>query len=462
MTQLLDELAEIVQPSDLIVDREALGRHLRDNSWLSPVLAKHIDQMTAMHGTWLNVDAIAAPRSVAELAGCAAAAYCHDVPITVVGAGTSNFGQTVPLDGGLVIHTRHLAALGAVATDRVTAQAGTVVDDVDRAARARGLALTVLTTTYATATCGGWVAGGHVGLGTGTFGTIWDGNVLGARVLTVEEQPREIDLAGAELDHVLHAYGTTGVLTEVTLRVVPACEWVEAVGVFGDFEAASRCVGELARRDDVVQRVVAAQEAPVPQVMPLGGLVGAGESAVLMIVDADGAATCRLAVDAHGGRYVPWGGRPTLGYMVYGHRMLWVKKLAPDAAFLHCYFDPDDVLEQMRELKQQFGDDLLMELKYMRSRRLRELYGLEGDGVIPAPVLCIVPGSTTMLAQVMEACTQSGVTYQNPHTFALEESGLFPRLDALRAFKRRVDPKGLLNPGKLDAAPAEEGQEACT
>ncbi len=41
------------------------------------------------------------------------------------------------------------------------------------------------------------------------------------------------------------------------------------------------------------------------------------------------------------------------------------------------------------------------------------------------------------------------MTYQNPHTFAIEESGVFPDVERIVRFARDVDPKGLLNPGKL-------------
>jgi len=41
------------------------------------------------------------------------------------------------------------------------------------------------------------------------------------------------------------------------------------------------------------------------------------------------------------------------------------------------------------------------------------------------------------------------VTYQNPHTFAIEESGVFPDVERIVRFARAVDPKGLLNPVKL-------------
>ena len=70
------------------------------------------------------------------------------------------------------------------------------------------------------------------------------------------------------------------------------------------------------------------------------------------------------------------------------------------------------------------------------------------DG-LPSPLLTLVPGDRAFVESVMAFCDTIGVTYQNPHTFAIEESGVFPDVERIVRFAREVDPKGLLNPGKL-------------
>jgi FAD/FMN-containing dehydrogenase len=173
-----------------------------------------------------------------------------------------------------------------------------------------------------------------------------------------------------------------------------------------------------------------------------------------MIVDSEQEGVCRDLTARHGGKFHIWKKsddprRIPLAYMVYGHRMLWIKKAAPHAAFLHCYLSPDKALDQIHRLKERFGADLWIELKYMRSRWLRSLHGLEGDGVLAAPVLTLVPGKKEFVETVMEFCRSIGVTFQNPHTFVLEETGLFGDFDKILEFKKQTDPKSLLNPGKI-------------
>lgn len=453
---LLDALAAEIGPAAVVRDREAVARSLKDNSWLSPILSEHFQQRKQDGDDGMIADAVVTPADVGQLRAIVALAVRHDTPMTLRGGGTTNFGQSLPLHGGIVIDVRKLDRIVELTDTSATAEGGALQGDVDRAARERGREMTILPTTYASATLAGWVAGGHLGLGGTTYGTTWDGNVLGVKLLTAEEEPREIVLEGQDAVYpVLRTYGTTGVITEVTVPLVPARTWLEAVVVFDTFDAAARYVEELAGREDIAQRSVSAQEAPlVSSFTPLKHLFREGQAIVPAVFDATHEAECREIAERHGGTFHRWqitgeGGRFPLGYMSYGHRMLWVKKVAPPASFLNCYFLPDGVFDQFRALKERFGDDIWLELKYNRSPWLRELRGLPGEGTLPSPLLTLVPGDRAFVETVMAFCDTIGVTYQNPHTFAIEESGVFPDVERIVRFARAVDPKGLLNPGKL-------------
>ena len=90
----------------------------------------------------------------------------------------------------------------------------------------------------------------------------------------------------------------------------------------------------------------------------------------------------------------------------------------------------------------------MLELKFLRSRWLRERFGHDGEGVLPAPLVCVVEGAKD-LAAVMAYCDDIGIRYQNPHTFFLDRKGLLRDPEIMKRFKADVDPKGLLNPGKF-------------
>ncbi len=451
----LDELAAVVGDPYIVTDATEISRSLRDNSWLSPLLSEHIELRKREEGKNLQVDAVVSPADVDQMRAIIASAVRHHVPMTIRGGGTSNFGQVIPLAGGIILDIRRMDRILDVGEDSITVEAGALQGNVEAAARVHNKELTVLTTTYASATAAGWVAGGHVGLGANSYGTIWDGNVLKVKMLTAEETPRTLELRGNDLLPALHTYGTTGVITEVTFPLVEAKVWLESVAVFDTFEAAVQFTAAMANETAFAQRVVAAQEAPIAQgFTPLRALYKEGQSIVLMIVDAAAEAECLALCQRYHGEWRQWRiadetGKVSLALMVYGHRMLWVKKLAPDSAFLHGYFSPDEYFHQLQALRERFGAEVWLEFKYIKSRWLRALRGLPGDGPLPAAVLTLLPNDKSFLQTVMAFCDSIGVSYLNPHTFLLEESGLFLDFQPIVDFKRQSDPKGLLNPGKI-------------
>ena len=451
---IVNRLGSPLSTADIETDPDRIGPKLRDNSWLSPVLAEHIAEMADSAGPSLNVIALVTPASVAELVGCIKILVATETPMTMLGAGTTNFGQTVPLEGGVVISTRHLDKIVSVDKGSITVQAGVTAGRIEKAAREVGQALPVITTTHAVATAAGWVCGGHVGLGSSTWGSIWDGNVQGAKVLTVTEDPELLTLDAESVTPVLHAYGTTGVVTEVTLTLVPANDWVELVVTHPQFDGAAEFVTALSRRRDLRLRVAAAQDPPLtPAFTALADVVDPGDALTLVVIDESQVEIAAELANTTGGTTIPWRGlgadrRPTLEFMVYGHRMLWVKKFFPDGAFLHCYLDQRAPLPQIARLKEVWGDRVLVELKYMQSAYMSARFGSGSDDPLPAALICIAEGRRD-LEGVMASCDDFGIRYQNPHTFFLDQKGLFADPSRLRAFKARVDPNGLLNPGKF-------------
>ena len=66
----------------------------RDFYWYSPVLKRQLDAVTG--------DLVVTPRSEAEVVRVLAACHRHGVPVTPRGSGTGNYGQAMPLSGGVL------------------------------------------------------------------------------------------------------------------------------------------------------------------------------------------------------------------------------------------------------------------------------------------------------------------------------------------------------------------------
>ena len=95
--------------------------------------------------------------------------------------------------------------------------------------------------TKRSATIGGFVAGGSGGVGSVTWGGLREpGNVAAARIVTMEAEPRIIELREAEAQAVNHAYGTTGLITALEMPLAPAWQWIDMIVAFPTFIDAVR------------------------------------------------------------------------------------------------------------------------------------------------------------------------------------------------------------------------------
>lgn len=457
---LVEELDRALGREVVFTGADEIGGLLRDQSWLSPQLSQERSQRSLQEGVQLGVKAAIAPRSEQELATAISIAARRRAQITLRGAGTTNFGLINPKHGGLLFDLRGLTGELMVAPGAVRVPAGAVFGHIESLLRMRGDEVPVLTTTYASATVAGWLAGGHVGLGSSTHGAVWDGLVQRVRLMTVEETPRVLTLSGEEVEPVLHTFGVTGVLLEADLKTAPARDWVEAVGLFPSFTHASAFTTEISTDPVYFHRVVAAQEeALTPGLKVLAPILRPG-ACVLTILDRSQLAAATRLATTHGGELVEWqswsptgGEKPSIALLVYGHRMLWVKRMFPDVAFIHIYpiiSEPDRSLAQ---LKQRFGDRVLLESKFIRSPWLLRAMNAPDAATLPAAVMAVRDGSRPdQLSDVLKFCDEIGIQYQNPHVHTIEENGLFKSVRQIVELKSESDPYNLIHRGRLSSA----------
>jgi hypothetical protein len=458
-TELVRELRETLGAEAVRSSSEEIVKLMQDESWLSPVLQREIERRNQEQGAQMGVQAVVRPTSEDDVVQMASIAAKHRVPMTPRGAGTSNFGLLSPEEGGLIIDFRGLTSDPEVTNGSVRAAAGTFQGKMERAAREKDRELPVLTTTYSVATIGGWLCGGHAGLGSSVHGAVWDHIVESVRVVSVEEKPRTLTFDGDANNPLLHTFGTVGLVTEVTLRTDPIHEWLEAVAFFPQFEQASKFVREITVAKYRVRVATAQEEGLMPGLRQLAPIMRPG-AGVLMILDRTQAEEIGKIAKSHGGEMVEWqtwratpGGKPSIAQMVYGHRMLWVKRYLPEAAFIHLYFDLEDPDKSVRTVKQRFGDEVLCEMKFFRSPWMLKALGYTKGELLPA-ALCVVRNGATpgKVDEILAFCDKEGIRYQNSHTNVIEENGLFPDVTEIVKMKSQLDPHNLLSRGRLRSA----------
>jgi hypothetical protein len=108
--------------------------------------------------------------------------------------------------------------------------------------------------------------------------------------------------------------------------------------------------------------------------------------------------------------------------------------------YLQCAFHPDGVREQMRKLKERFGKEFLLHMEFWKG----------GDGrVVPGAIPVVYYTTDERLNEMIDYCREIGVFVANPHVNHVEGGGRYRADNVQLLAKRRYDPKGLLNPGKM-------------
>jgi FAD/FMN-containing dehydrogenase len=421
----------------MYTDEATVEKLSKDFYWYSPVLDKKLKHKKA--------DAVVAPKSERELEEVLAFAYRRRIPVTVRGAGTGNYGQAIPLEGGIVLDMSGMDRILEIGEGFARVQCGVKLGALEKAARERGQELRIYPSTYAKATAGGFVCGGSGGVGSITWGNLWDGNVISAVVYSMEEQPRRLAISGEELVDYIHSYGTTGIMTEVVIPLAPKTDWTQAVVQFDDFEDAVRFGEALSLEAGIPKRLVTPIEWPLPSFFkPLEKVLARNKSVVFTEV-ADGslpkltelAAACGGDI---GHVIAPELYRKTIGLsdFTWNHTTLWALKADSAYTYLQACFAPGRYLEQLRTLKKMFGDELLMHVEWVRG----------GGQLLPNALPVVRYTTEERLYHIIDTCRAIGVEIYDPHTWLLDNGGR-GAVASMQARKKLNDPLGLLNPGKI-------------
>lgn len=199
-------------------------------------------------------DIVVRPASEAEVLQVAEVCVRYKVPLTVRGAGTGNYGQCIPLQGGVILDMGKMQAVKWIKPGAACVEPGAKLAAIDKQTRETGWEIRMAPSTYRTATIGGFIGGGSGGMGSITYGQLRDrGNLHAVRVVTMEDQPRVIELRSDDVQKVNHAYGTNGIITELEIPLGPAYPWAELIVTFPDFMTAARFGQVLGDSDGLIK-----------------------------------------------------------------------------------------------------------------------------------------------------------------------------------------------------------------
>ena len=433
---IFQAIASELEGIEIISDRDRLKKLSLDYYHFSPIL---YEQLQNKRG-----NLVACPITEAEVIQIAKICVKNKIPLTVRGAGTGNYGQCIPLEGGVILDTSKMNHICWLKPGIACVQPGVKMAAFDKQAREIGWELRMAPSTYRIASIGGFIGGGSVGMGSINYGQIKErGNLRRVRLVTMEDEPRVMELQGDEVQKVLHAYGTTGIITELEIPLAPAYPWQEVIVVFDKFMTAAKFGQALSDSNGIVKKLVSIHAAPIPTYFTaLQNYLPAGKHcALLMVSEYDFAPFPDLVKEYQGEityskSAVEAAKGTSLLEFTWNHTTLHARNVDPNLTYLQTFYF---TLERVEQMYRQSGEEVMIHLEFLRA----------GDKAIPAGLQLIRYTTEARLNEIIRDHTAQGAFIANPHVYTIEDGGDKQIDDEKVAFKQKTDPYGLLNPGKM-------------
>ena len=425
----------------MLTHRPIVEQLSRDFYWYSPVLRKQLDGKVG--------DVVIQPLSAAEVQGVLR--YCHeqDLPVTARGAGTGNYGQAVPLRGGVVLDLTRMDRIEKITSEGVAVcEPGVRLGTLENEARKVGWELRCYPSTIIKASLGGFLGGGSGGIGSVAHGNLRDFQTVRAiEAVTMEAEPRVVLHEGEAVHDILHAWGTNGIATRIWLALAPAVEWSQCAVAFDTFDAAFDFSERIANGTNWTKRLVTTFEWPIPSFFtPVAQYAPKGKALIFFLIASRQCAELESAARNAGGevtysgKYLGLRARPLLSDYTWNHTTLWAIRSDEAYTYLQCAFDPLKVREQMRLLKERFGKRNSLPHGVLEERRRQN--DTRRDSLVYYT-------TEERLNEMICFCREIGVFVANPHVNNVEGGGRYRADNVQLLAKQRYDPKGLLNPGKM-------------
>ncbi len=395
----------------------------------------------------------------------------HDTPVIPFGVGSSLEGHLLAVQGGVSIDVARMNKVLAVNADdlTVTVQPGVTRKQLNEEIKSTGLFFPI--DPGADASIGGMAATRASGTNAVRYGTMRE-NVLGLEVVTASSEVIRTGTrarkssAGYDLTRLfVGSEGTLGVITEVTLRIYPLPEAISAaICSFPSIEAAVRTTIQVIQLGVPIARVELIDHHTVRMVNAHSKLGLREEPMLLMEFHGSPASvqeqaeTVQEIAREHGGNAFEWAATPE------ERTRLWTARHNAYFAAVQsrpgCRAISTDTCVPISRL----ADCLLESVEEADASGLPYfLVGHVGDGNFHFGYLLDPndPREREVAEQLnhrlVARALQLGGTCTGEHGVGLHKMGFLVdeagagAVDMMRTIKRALDPKNIMNPGKIFA-----------
>ncbi len=414
-------------------------------------------------------DAVVFCESTEDAADAVKLADRFDVPIIAWGIGSSLEGHVLAVQGGISLDLSRMSRILAVNAEdlTVTVQAGVTRMQLNDEIRHTGLFFPI--DPGANATLGGMSATRASGTNAVRYGTMRE-NVLGLTVVTPQGEVIHTGTrarkssAGYDLTRLMiGSEGTLGVMTEITIRLYPLPEAVSAATcTFPSIDAAVRTTIALIQMGVPIARCELLDQHAVRAVNRHDKLTLTEAPMLLMEFHgspagvAEQAATAQEIAADHGGEGFQWATSPE------ARRKLWTARHRAYFAGVQlkpgCRTVTTDTcvpISRLAEAVVQASEEA------EAAGVLHYIVGHVGDGNFHIAYLVdpAVPAERVraeeLNAGVVRRALAMGGTCSGEHGIGLHKMGFLideagaGSIEMMRALKRALDPKNIMNPGKI-------------
>ena len=455
------------------MDKHTLVRALQDIVGEPNVLFSQMDLTLYGYDASLEKgmpDVVVLPCSTQEVGSVLSLAHREEIPIIARGSGTNLSGGTIPVRGGIVLHfsrMNHILEID-VPNRTVTVEPCVITQDLQNRLLEEGFTYAPDPASMKVSTLGGNVGENSGGPHCLKYG-VTTNHVLGAEVVLhdgsiVRIGSKSQDHPGYDLMGLLvGSEGTLGVVTKIVLKILRAPEAVKTIlAVYDTIEDAGNTVSAiiaegiipatLEMMDHLVMKAVEESvqagyplDAAAVLIIELDGLQDGMERQAGKIVEicrANGVREFRVAKNA-AEREELWAGRRG----AFGA----VSRLKP--SYMVC----DGTVPRTR-LPEVLSKVLQVGKKY--DVPIGNVFHA-GDGNLHPLILFDERNEEELAAakaassEILKICAEAGGTISGEHGIGIEKLDEMPfifsdaDLDVMRRVKQALDPRQILNPGKV-------------
>jgi Fe-S oxidoreductase/FAD/FMN-containing dehydrogenase len=407
-------------------------------------------------------DAVVQPAGEDELRDLLNWARGQGIPLVPRGKASSGYGGAVPVHGGIVVDFYRMRGVLDVdpENEEVTVQPGITWEQLDRELAPHGLTLRLYPSSYPSSTAGGWLAQGGAGFGSYQYGYFSE-NVTSARVMTPGGEVQEF--SGEDLDLIADAEGITGFIVEVRLKVQSVSDLEVRAFAFDSASGLQSFVESLTSSDVPIWSVmfINARMAEMRNRAP-AGVHEAGETRVMLPEKYIAVVNFRAEDAGAAGRGLDDAARVSGGEALADEiarhewdnrfQIMLVKRLGPSLVPAEVIVPVSELGVAMDEIESKVRHPVLKEGIIIK----------EGRGGKPEAVLLgFIPADERIFGyNLMFALSLSVMRIAEKHGGRAYATGLYftskaakifgaERARRLRDYKNRIDPLGMMNPGKV-------------